>query len=203
MLKFKEKFTQNTYVEYCQNINTPLIARVDWSKPMFSWLIWRYNGFIVKRDLATQVLLFFRINKDGYSFQSKNGTCHWTNLAYHDVSAFGLPDGILTDTEDRKIAVARRSICTKPHSITDLISYDLFDIIINGNTYNLKLEIEKHFSVIKGNVHLRMYENDILLFNTSKNGYYNEIFILNDIEYLSVLFPVFCSFFLNLSWVDL
>lgn len=188
--------------DYCDNLNCELIAKVDWSNPMLSWFILRYNGFVAKRNYADKPILSFTINKEGYSFQSKKGIYHWKNSDYHDVSAFGLPSGFLVDAEGIAVAKATRNKLADPMSTDDVISYDLFTVESNGKSYQLKLEIEKHLGIVKGEPHLRLYDNKDLVFNTAKNGYYNELFILNA-NNNHIIFPVFFSFFSNLSWVDL
>ncbi|GHT18638.1 hypothetical protein FACS1894189_6780 [Planctomycetales bacterium] len=190
------------FEDYGCNIGCALIAKIDWSKPILSWLILRYNGSVVKRNSAGKPVLSFKVIKEGYYFRSKNIDCCWKNSAYHDVGAFGLPSGSLLDTKGKTIAKAIRSSPADTLSTNGKVSYDLFDIIINDRVFKLKLEVEVYYGLIKGDAHLLIYDNNSPVFATSKNGYYNEIFIINNNDYIPVLFPVFFSFLFNFPWID-
>lgn len=133
----------NDFDDYCNNTQCPLIAKVDWSKPMLSWFIMRYNGFIVKRGANEKPILSFAVNKDGYSFQSKKGVYIWKNSNYHDTGTFGLPGGYLLDAEGSTVATAT-GCSTNPLSSYNCVTYNLFNVESDANAYKIKLEIEMH-----------------------------------------------------------
>jgi len=135
---------------------------------------------------------------------SKEVTCSWENhYDYRGDYPFGLLGGSLLNSNGKVIATTTRSDTSVPVSNDNLVVYELYNIMLGDTHYKLKLEMEKHMNLFKGDVHLNMYDKHDLIFRTSKNGYYNEIFIEKYEECLPVLFPTFFSLYFNLTWGDL